>query len=250
MKLKLKVRQQNTPEGASRWETYEVSGLVDSMSILEVLDKLNEQLVEAGEPAISFESDCREGICGACGITVNGVPHGPERNTPVCHQRVGNFADGATVTLEPFQSASFPVIRDLIVDRSPLDTVTTAGGYVAVDTGTAPDAQALPASHEIVEAALDYGGCLGCGACVAACPNGSAHLFLGAQLTRLALLPLPALERKQRATQMVTVAESYFGPCSSYGECAVVCPSEVPLAAVAAVNHERLRAQVGRRLVT
>ena len=248
MKLNLKVWRQTAEDTSGRWRTYQVADLDPSMSILDVLDVLNEHLVAEGETAVTFESDCREGICGACGITVNGIPQGPETNVPACHQRLHSFTDGQTVTLEPFRADSYRVLQDLMVDRSALDAVTTAGAHVSVDVGTAPNAESLPVGHETVEQAIDFGACIGCGACVAACPNGSAQLFLGAQLTRLALLPLPELERSRRARAMVNEAEQHFGPCSSYGECALVCPAQVPLSAVGAVNHERLKAAFRRQL--
>lgn len=248
MKLTLEIWRQEGPDSPGRFEHHTVDGLDESMSVLELLDRLNEQLVNSGQEQVSFESDCREGICGACGIQVGGIPHGPERNTPACHQRLRSFQDGQTIRLEPFRSASYPVLRDLMVNRHALDKMLEAGGHVAVNAGTAPDADAVPVDHETVEDALDFAACIGCGACVAACPNGSAHLYLGAKLTHLAMLPLPSQERTRRARAMIDVAEDNFGPCSNYGECAEVCPAGVPLSAVAAVNKERLRATFKRRL--
>lgn len=248
MKLTLEIWRQEGPNAKGRYEHHTVAELDGSMSILEMLDRLNEQLVNSGKEPVTFESDCREGICGACGIQVAGIPHGLERNTPACHQRLRSFHDGQTIRIEPFRSASYPVVRDLMVNRHALDEMLEAGGHVAVNAGTAPDADALPIDHETVEDALDYAACIGCGACVAACPNGSAHLYLGAKLTHLAMLPMPSQERTQRARAMIDVAEENFGPCSNYGECAEVCPADIPLSAVAAVNKERLRATFKRRL--
>lgn len=248
MKLTLEVWRQDNARAEGRWEHHTLDGLDGSMSILELLDRLNEELVAAGKEQITFESDCREGICGACGIQVTGYPHGPEMNTPACHQRLRSFRDGETIRIEPFRSAAYPVVRDLMVDRSALDRIITAGGHVAVNAGTAPDAETLPADHETVEHALDFAACIGCGACVAACPNGAAHLFLGAKLTHLSMLPLPSKERDRRAKAMVNVAEEEFGPCSSYGECATVCPASIPLSAVSAVNKERIRSGFKRKL--
>lgn len=248
MRLTLEVWRQADEGAPGHWETHRMEDLESSMSVLEMLDRLNEELVGRGCEQVTFESDCREGICGACGITVNGQPHGPERKTPACHQRLRSFEDGQTVRLEPLRSAAYPVVRDLMVDRGALDRAIVAGGHVAVDAGTAPDADTLPASHDVVETALDFAACIGCGACVAACPNGSAHLYVGAKLVHLSLLPLGKEERSQRARDMVEAAERDFGPCSFYGECAEACPAGIPLSAVAAVNRERLRAAFQRKL--
>lgn len=248
MKLTLEIWRQSATGHEGHYETFEMEGLEPSMSLLEMLDKLNEDLVNSGQEQVTFESDCREGICGACGIVVNGYPHGPEQNTPACHQRLRSFTDGQTLRIEPLRSGAYPVLRDLMVDRSGLDRIIAAGGTVAVNAGTAPDADAVPVDHETVELALDYGACIGCGACVAACPNGSAHLFLGSKLQHLAMLPLPAKERAKRAKAMIDVEEAEFGPCSNYGECAVVCPAGIPLSAVGAVNREGLRAAFSRKL--
>lgn len=247
MKLKVEVLR-GSPGSPSRWESHMMVDLDPSMSVLELLDLLNTRLVENGKEAVVFESDCREGICGACGITVNGFPQGPTPNTPACHQRLRSFTDGQTIRLEPFSAGAYPVVKDLMVNRGALDALIEAGGHVAVDAGTAPDADAVPATHTTVEEALDFAACIGCGACVAACPNGSAHLFLGAKLSHLALLPLPSEERTRRAKAMLAVADDKFGPCSNYGECARVCPADIPLTAIGAVNKERLRASFKRRL--
>ncbi|HHW83766.1 MAG TPA: succinate dehydrogenase/fumarate reductase iron-sulfur subunit [Actinomycetales bacterium] len=248
MKLTLEVWRQAGPYARGGFETHEMDDLEPHMSVLELLDALNEKLVDSGAEPVAFESDCREGICGACGITVDGRAHGPDPNVPSCHQRLLNFDDGARVRLEPFRSAAFPVIRDLMVDRDMLDDVIRAGGYVSINAGTAPDADSVPVPEAVAETSLDFAACIGCGACVAACPNGSAHLFGGAKLQHLAMLPLPAQERTRRARALVDELERDFGPCSNYGECAQVCPAGIPLTAVAAVNRERLRAGFRRRL--
>lgn len=247
MKLNIEVWRQKSRYETGRFESHEMEDLEPHMSVLELLDALNERLVDSGEEAVTFESDCREGICGACGITVDGRPHGPDENVPSCHQRLLNFRDGATVRLEPFRSGSFPVIRDLMVDRDRLDDVIRAGGYVSINAGTAPDADTIPIPEDVAETSLDFAACIGCGACVAACPNGSAHLFGGAKIQHLAMLPLSAQERTRRARTLVDELEASFGPCSNYGECAKVCPAGIPLTAIAAVNRERLRAGFQRR---
>ena len=248
MKLRVEVWRQAGPNTEGHFETHEVDGLEPHLSVLEMLDALNEQLIDAGQEPVAFESDCREGICGACGITVDGQVHGPEDNLPACHQRLVGLNDGATIHLEPLRSACYPVVRDLIVDRSGLDELIRAGGYVSISAGTAPDADALPITEQVAETALDFAACIGCGACVAACPNGSAHLFAGAKLAHLSMLPIPADEREQRARCMIRVTDVIFGPCSYHGECARACPAKVPLAAVAAVNHERMLAGLRRKL--
>lgn len=248
MRLRVEVWRQAGPADRGHFETHEVDGLEPHLSVLEMLDALNEQLIDAGREPVAFESDCREGICGACGVTVDGQVHGPEDNLPSCHQRLVGLDDGASVRIEPLRSAGFPVIRDLIVDRSGLDDLIRAGGYVSINAGTAPDADSLPVGEQSAEQALDFAACIGCGACVAACPNGSAHLFTGAKLAHLSMLPIASTERERRARSMVRQAEELFGPCSYYGECARACPAEISLTAIAAFNHERMRAGLRRRL--
>lgn len=247
MRLNVRVWRQESPTDSGRFEARQVDDLEPSMSVLELLDKMNHDIVlDGGEPVI-FESDCREGICGACGILVNGRPHGPIKRTPACHQRLSSFSDGSTVTIEPFRAGTYPVISDLMVERAGLTEVTQAGGHVQVAAGTAPDADTDRTTYEAAEEALDFAACIGCGACVAACPNDSANLFVGAKLAHLAKLPIPAAERGRRAAIMVEESDRLFGPCSLHGECAEVCPADIPLVAVSYVNRERLRrAVVGR----
>ncbi|MFM9379087.1 succinate dehydrogenase/fumarate reductase iron-sulfur subunit [Gordonia sp. VNK21] len=228
-------------QAPGRFESYRVDGVTDEMSLLEVLDLLNDRLVAEGTEPIAFDSDCREGVCGECGVTVNGRPHGPTANTPSCRQHLRQFPDVDVFRIEPLRSAAFPVVKDLVVDRSALDRVIATGGHVAVDAGQAGDADATAVPHQRAETALDFAACIGCGACVAACPNGSAHLFTGAKLLHLAELTYARAERGRRAGAMTAAMEAEFGPCSSFGECAQVCPAGIELSAVAAVSRERLR---------
>lgn len=242
MRLTLRVWRQAGPGDTGRFEDHEVDGAEPEMSVLELLDALNSRLVDDGREPVAFESDCREGICGACGVTVDGRAHGPAENTASCHQRLTPYGDGDTLRIEPLRAAVFPVIRDLVVDRSALDGIAEAGAHVAVPVGAAPDADVTAQGHEAAEAALDFAACIGCGACVTACPNGSANLFVGAKLGHLALMPVASRERGSRAREMVREADRDFGPCSLYGECSRVCPAGIPLRAIGAVNRERLRA--------
>lgn len=241
MRVELEIWRQAGPKDKGRLERHMIEDATPEMSLLELLDRLNDQLCEQGEEPIAFESDCREGVCGACGVTVNGTPHGPVPNTPSCRQHLRAFGGITKLRIEPLRSAAFPVVRDLVVDRSALDRVISAGGHVDVMAGTAPDADDMLIGHADAEVALDFAACIGCGACVAACPNGAAHLFAGAKLAHLAMLPHGKVERTRRARAVVETLDE-FGPCSSYGECVEVCPAGLPLTAVAAVHREGLRA--------
>ncbi|WP_054953473.1 succinate dehydrogenase/fumarate reductase iron-sulfur subunit [Flaviflexus massiliensis] len=242
MKLTVNVWRQGGPAEKGKFEKHEVTELEPSLSVLELLDKMNDDIVKGGGEPVAFESDCREGICGACGIEVDGRPHGPVSNTPACHQRLSSFNDGDTVTIEPLSSGAYPVIKDLMVERGGLTDVLESGGHVQVAAGTAPEADSDRITYDTAETALDFAACIGCGACVAACPNESANLYVGAKLAHLSMLPIPASERGKRAKAMVETADENFGPCSLHGECAKVCPANIPLVAISYANRERIRA--------
>jgi succinate dehydrogenase / fumarate reductase iron-sulfur subunit len=241
--LTLRVWRQEAPDAAGGFVEYPLPPLPPALSLLEALDALNESLVAAGQRPVAFESDCREGICGACGMMVNGFAHGGRPRTTTCELRLRDFPDGATVTLEPFRSAAFPLIRDLMVDRSALDRIVQAGGYISVRAGSAPEANAVPVPKPAAEGALDAAACIGCGACVAACPNGSAALFAGAKLTHLGLLPQGQPERGRRARALVAAMDRVgFGGCSFHGECHAACPKGIDLTVIARMNRDFLRA--------
>jgi succinate dehydrogenase / fumarate reductase iron-sulfur subunit len=213
------------------------------MSFLEMLDVVNEGLVKKGEDAIAFDSDCREGICGMCSLVVNGIPHGPDRGTTVCQLHMRRFKDGDTVTIEPWRARAFPIVKDLVVDRSAFDRIIAAGGYVSINCGGAPDGNAIPISKDVSEKAMDSAACIGCGACVAACKNASAHLFMGAKISQLALLPQGQVERTRRVADMIAQADAEgFGSCSNEGECEAVCPKEIPISNIARMTREHVRA--------
>jgi succinate dehydrogenase / fumarate reductase iron-sulfur subunit len=215
------------------------------MSFLEMLDVVNERLEAAGERAIAFDHDCREGICGACGMMINGIPHGPARGTTACQLHMRHFRDGQTITIEPFRARAFPVLRDLIVDRGALDRIIESGGFVSVATGNAPESNAVPVPKDLVEQAMDAAQCIGCGACVAACPNGSAMLFTGAKVTHLGLLPQGQPERLRRVGAMVERMDlERFGGCTNFGECHEACPKEIPLSTIARLNRDYLKASL------
>jgi succinate dehydrogenase / fumarate reductase iron-sulfur subunit len=242
MKLVLNIWRQSHSTDPGRFVSYPVPDLPPHYSLLEALDLLNARLLARGEQPVAFESDCREGICGACGVVAGGRAHGGRPLTTTCELRVSEFADGAELTIEPFRAKAFPVLCDLIVDRSALDRVIGAGGYVSVRTGSAPDANLTPIPKAAVEQALDAAACIGCGACVAACPNASAALFVGAKVTHLALLPQGAVERTARAKALVAAADREgFGACTSYGECHAACPKGIGLEVITRMNREALR---------
>jgi succinate dehydrogenase / fumarate reductase, iron-sulfur subunit len=242
MKLVLNIWRQASSADSGQFVRYVLDDLPPSYSLLEAFDVLNARLLASGQVPIAFESDCREGICGACGVVVDGRAHGGRPLTTSCELRVAAFADGAELTVEPFRARAFPVLRDLIVDRSALDRIIGAGGYVSVRTGSAPEANVTLVAKPAAERALDAAACIGCGACVAACPNASAALFVGAKVTHLALLPQAGLEREARASALVAAADREgFGACTSYGECHAACPKGIELGVITRLNREVLR---------
>lgn len=248
MRITLKVWRQTGPDKPGRLMEYTAADIAPDMSFLEMLDVVNEGLIARGDDPIAFDSDCREGICGTCGFLIDGIPHGPERATTVCQLHMRRFKDGDTVTLEPWRAKAFPVLKDLVVDRSAFDRIIQAGGYTSVNTGGAQDANAILIPKTIVETAMDSASCIACGACVAACKNASAVLFTSAKISHLSLLPQGQVERYRRVVQMVERHDAEgFGSCSNEGECEAVCPKEIPITNIARMNREYLKAMLVKR---
>ena len=248
MRIHLKVWRQAGPNAAGRLVAYTADHVSPDMSFLEMLDVVNESLIAKGEDPIAFESDCREGICGTCGFLVDGIPHGPDPGTTVCQLHMRRFKDGDTLVLEPWRARAFPLIKDLVVDRSAFDRIVQAGGYTSVNVGGAPDGNAILISKNVVEKAMDSAACIGCGACVAACKNASAALFTSAKISHLALLPQGQVERHTRVVAMVDRHDAEgFGSCSNEGECEAVCPKEIPITNIAQMNREYFRAMLVTR---
>jgi succinate dehydrogenase / fumarate reductase, iron-sulfur subunit len=244
MTVKLKVWRQAGPNAPGRLVDYTAQTNPD-MSFLEMLDVVNDGLIREGKDPIAFDSDCREGICGACGLMVNGIAHGPDPGGTVCQLHMRRFRDGQTIVIEPWRARAFPVVKDLVVDRSAFDRIIAAGGYVSVNTGAAPEANSIPVSLQAANSAMDSAQCIGCGACVAACKNASAALFTGAKITQLALLPQGQVEASRRVVRMVEqMDEEGFGMCSNEGECQAVCPKEIPISNIARMNREYFKATV------
>jgi succinate dehydrogenase / fumarate reductase iron-sulfur subunit len=247
MRIHLRIWRQDSPTMKGRFESYTVESVSPDMSFLEMLDTLNEDLIHKGQQPVAFDSDCREGICGTCGFLVDGRPHGPDACTTVCQLHMRRFRDGDHITLEPWRAKAFPVLRDLVVDRGAFDRIIQAGGYTSVNTGGAPDGNALPIAKPTAEAAFDAAQCIGCGACVAACKNASAMLFTSAKVTHLALLPQGQVERGTRVLNMVARMDAEgFGPCSNEGECEAVCPKGISLTNIATMNREWWKAAIKR----
>jgi succinate dehydrogenase / fumarate reductase iron-sulfur subunit len=246
--LTLTVWRQPAPQAPGRFVTYDAPDLSPDMSFLEMLDVVNERLIQQGEAPIAFDHDCREGICGSCGMMVNGRAHGPLPGTTVCQVHLRHFRDGETLVIEPWRAGSFPVIRDLVVDRSALDRIIQAGGYISVSTGNAPEANAIPIAKARVDQAMDAAQCIGCGACVAACPNASAMLFTAAKVSHLALLPQGQPERQRRVLAMVRRMDAEeFGGCTNYGECQDACPKNISVENIARMNRDFITASVLER---
>jgi len=244
MKLHLQVWRQPSATQPGTLAAYTVDQAHPDMSFLELLDVLNEQLIHQGEDPVEFDHDCREGICGSCGVMINGQAHGPQQQTAACQLYLRHFQDGDTLTIEPWRAQAFPVIKDLVVDRSALDRIIMAGGYVSVKTGSAPDANAIPVPKPDADLAFEYAACIGCGACVAACPNASASLFTAAKVSHLALLPQGHPERGERVVAMADqMAAEGFGDCSNHGECQAVCPKGISIDAIARMRREYVAAQ-------
>lgn len=243
MNLTLRIWRQASPNAAGRLVEYKATGISPDMSFLEMLDVVNEGLIKKGEEPVAFDSDCREGICGTCGCMVNGVAHGPDPGTTVCQLHMRRFKDGETITIEPWRSSAFPILKDLCVDRSAFDRIIQAGGYTSINAGSAPDANSIPVPRDLSERAMDFAACIGCGACVAQCKNGSAALFTSAKLAHLGLLPQGQVERDRRVLAMVErMDEEGFGACSNEGECEAVCPKEISIQGIARMNREFTRA--------
>ena len=239
LKLTLNIWRQKSPNESGSFKSYELNNLNTHMSFLEMLDVLNERLIEEGKEPVAFDHDCREGICGMCSMVINGRPHGPMRGTTTCQLHMRHFKSGESITIEPWRAKAFPVIKDLVVDRSSFDRIIQSGGYVSVNTGSAPDGNAIPIPKSVAEEAFDAAACIGCGACVASCKNASASLFVSAKISQLALLPQGQPEREERAKKMVSkMDEEGFGHCTNTGACEAECPKEISLQYIRRMNLE------------
>lgn len=243
MTIHLKIWRQKNAESNGGFQTYTLDSVNEHMSFLEMLDVLNEELIKKGDDPVEFDYDCREGICGSCNLVINGRAHGPKRLIAVCQLHMRNYSDGDTIVIEPARAAAFPVIKDLVVDRSAFDRIIEAGGYVSIKTGSAPEANLIPVPQAKANQAFDYATCIGCGACVAACPNSSASLFAGAKIAHLNKLPQGEPERKQRVIAMVEQMEKEgFGDCSNFAECEAVCPVGISIASIAEMRRDYVKA--------
>jgi succinate dehydrogenase / fumarate reductase, iron-sulfur subunit len=245
MTLNLRIWRQSDAKSTGAFLEFEAKDVNPDMSFLEMLDVVNQQLSKRGERAVEFDHDCREGICGSCSMVINGAPHGPEKATTTCQLHMRKFKNGDQIVIEPFRAKAFPVVRDLVVDRSALDRIQHAGGYISVNTGNAPDANATPVPKDDADRAFSAAACIGCGACVAACKNASASLFVAAKISHLALLPQGQVERQKRAINMVAkMDEEGFGACTNTGACSATCPVSIPLEVISRMNREFVSAKV------
>jgi len=245
LNITLKVWRQKNAQDKGHFETYQANKISTEMSFLEMLDVVNEELIHKGEEPITIDHDCREGICGACGLVINGRPHGPRERTTTCQLHMRSFKDGDTITIEPFRAKAFPVIKDLMIDRSSLERVIAAGGFISAPTGSPQDANALPIPKTCADLAMDAASCIGCGACVAACPNASAMLFLSAKVSQLGLLPQGQPERLTRVRDMIAQMDAeQFGTCTNFAECEAVCPKSVKLEHIARMNRDYIKSSI------
>lgn len=243
MTINLKVWRQSSPKVQGNFETYTLDTVNEHMSFLEMLDVLNEKLIKEGKQPVEFDHDCREGVCGSCGVVINGTAHGPQARTATCQLHMRHYKSGDSITIEPWRAKGFPIIKDLVVDRSAFDRIQEAGGYISVKTSAAPDANAILIEKANAERAFDFAECIGCGACVAACPNASASLFTGARISHLSLLPQGSPERKIRVLAMVKQMQAEgFGDCSNHGECEAVCPKGISIEGIARMRREYFKA--------
>ncbi|MCU1353794.1 MAG: sdhB [Acidimicrobiales bacterium] len=239
----LQVWRQDGPNADGRFDTIEVPGVSIDMSFLEMLDLVNERMISDNVEPITFDHDCREGICGTCSLMINGQAHGPERATATCQLHMRTFSDGDLIVIEPWRATAFPVIKDLMVDRSPFDRIVESGGFITAETGGAPDANLIPIPKPVADAAMDAAACISCGACVAACPNSAANLFTSAKVAHLNLLPQGQAERYKRVEAMVETMEQFFGSCTNHGECQEACPKEISIDFIALMNKDYLKAK-------
>ena len=247
LNLTLKVWRQDGPDAPGHFDQIAAPGIKDEMSFLEMLDLVNERLIAEGKEAIVFDHDCREGICGTCSLMINGQAHGPQKGTATCQLHMRKFDDGQEVVIEPWRATAFPVVKDLMVDRAALDRIVESGGFITAETGGAPDANLIPIPKPVADAAMDAAACIGCGACVAACPNSAAQLFTSAKVSHLNLLPQGQAERYKRVEAMVETMEEFVGSCTNHGECQEACPKEISIDFIALMNKDYLKSKVKNR---
>ncbi|MFP5489008.1 MAG: succinate dehydrogenase/fumarate reductase iron-sulfur subunit [Acidimicrobiia bacterium] len=245
--ITLKIWRQAGPSAVGHFDTYVIDEISDEASFLEMLDILNERLIDEGQEAVVFDHDCREGICGTCSLMIDGQAHGPQKGTATCQLHMRQFSSGDTITIEPWRAAAFPIIKDLMVDRSAFDRIVESGGFITAETGGAPDANLIPIPKPVADASMDSAECIGCGACVAACPNGAANLFTGAKVNHLNLLPQGQAERYSRVEAMVETMDHHFGSCTNHGECEAACPKEISIDVIALMNADYRAAKFKNR---